>query len=70
MLKMASRITDWRKEEVLDGGTGVPPKLLLQIHDELVFELMANESDVEKLKTTVTRCCTEECVEELGLKVP
>ena len=68
MLKMASRITDWRKEA--DAGTGVPPKLLLQIHDELVFELMANEADVEKLKTTVKRCCTEDCVEELQLKVP
>ncbi len=70
MLKMASRITDWRKEDVPDGGTGIPPKLLLQIHDELVFELMANEADVQKLKLTVIRCCTEECVEELQLKVP
>ena len=67
---MASRISDWRKEVVIDGSTGIPPKLLLQIHDELVFELMANEADVEKLKSTVLRCCTEECVEELGLKVP
>lgn len=70
MLKMASRITDWRKEPIVDGGTGVPPKLLLQIHDELVFELMANEADVSKLKTTVIRCCTEECSAELQLKVP
>ncbi len=65
MLKMAARITDWRTE-----GMGVPPKLLLQIHDELIFEVVANEDDVIKLKTIVTRCCTEECVEELKLKVP
>ena len=69
MLKMASRITDWRKERE-GGGSCIPPKMLLQIHDELVFELVANEADVEKLKATVIRCCTEECVEELQLKVP
>ncbi len=68
MLKMASRITDWRKEG--NGGTSIPPKMLLQIHDELVFELIANEAEVEHLKATVIRCCTEECVEELQLKVP
>ena len=28
MLKMASRITDWRKEGTGDGGTGTPPRML------------------------------------------
>jgi DNA polymerase I len=70
MLKMASRITDWRKEGTGNGETGIPPRLILQIHDELLFELVANQADVDKLKETVTRCCTEECVDELQLKVP
>lgn len=70
MLKMASRITDWRKEGTGNGETGIPPRILLQIHDELLFELVANQADVDKLKETVTRCCTEECVDELQLKVP
>ena len=65
---MASRITDWRKEG--NSSTSIPPKMLLQIHDELVFELKANKEDVENLKDIVIRCCTEECVEELQLKVP
>lgn len=64
MLKMANRITDWRQEG------GIPPKLLLQIHDELLFEIPANQSDVDKLKSVVTRACTEECQEELRLSVP
>mmetsp|Transcript_816 Transcript_816/g.1120 ORF Transcript_816/g.1120 Transcript_816/m.1120 type:complete len:994 (-) Transcript_816:252-3233(-) len=70
MLKMASRLTDWRKEGATGDGSGVPPKLLLQIHDELVFELVANEADVTRFKSIVCRCCTEECVQELHLEVP
>lgn len=42
----------------------------LQIHDELLFELAANQADVDRLKATVSRSCTDECAEELHLKVP
>jgi DNA polymerase I-like protein with 3'-5' exonuclease and polymerase domains len=28
MLKMASRLTDWRKEGTGHGGTGTPPRML------------------------------------------
>ena len=42
----------------------------LQIHDELLFELPANQVDVDRLKKIVIRSCTEECAEELQLKVP
>ena len=65
MLEMATRTTGWRAE-----STGVSPKLLLQIHDELASEVIANKADVLKLKEIVTRCCAEECIEELQLKVP
>jgi len=70
MLKMASRLTDWRKEGTGHGGTGTPPRMLLQIHDELLFELEANQADVDRLKATVARSCTNECADELRLKVP
>eukprot|EP00590_Aulacoseira_subarctica_P003908 CAMPEP_0172422942 /NCGR_PEP_ID=MMETSP1064-20121228/9045_1 /TAXON_ID=202472 /ORGANISM="Aulacoseira subarctica , Strain CCAP 1002/5" /LENGTH=62 /DNA_ID=CAMNT_0013164043 /DNA_START=16 /DNA_END=200 /DNA_ORIENTATION=- len=62
---MASRIMDWRKE-----GGSMPPKLILQIHDELVFEVAANEADISKLRDSVTRCCTQECQRDLKIKVP
>jgi len=65
MIKMASRIMDWRKE-----GGSMPPKLILQIHDELVFEVAANEADISKLRDSVTRCCTQECQRDLKIKVP
>uniref|UniRef100_A0A7S3V8E1 DNA-directed DNA polymerase n=1 Tax=Chaetoceros debilis TaxID=122233 RepID=A0A7S3V8E1_9STRA len=70
MLKMASRITDWRKERTGNGESNTPPRMLLQIHDELLFEIVANQADVDRLRSVVTRCCTEECVEEFRLKVP
>jgi len=70
MLKIASRLTDWRKEGSDTGGSGAAPKMLLQIHDELVFEIMANKANVDRLTATVNRCCAEECAEELHLKAP
>uniref|UniRef100_A0A7S4JPM5 DNA-directed DNA polymerase family A palm domain-containing protein n=1 Tax=Odontella aurita TaxID=265563 RepID=A0A7S4JPM5_9STRA len=70
MLKMSSRIMDWKKE-CLDspGGSVVPPMILLQIHDELLFETNANEIDVKMLRDAIMRCCAEECVREFNLKV-
>jgi len=66
MLKVASRLMEWKKE----GGTHDPPKLILQIHDELVFEVAAKEDEIKLLKDIVIRCCTVECQNELQLKVP
>jgi DNA polymerase I-like protein with 3'-5' exonuclease and polymerase domains len=70
MLKMASRIMDWAKQTSNYGGTGKPPRLVLQIHDELLFEVVATEEDVQRLKDTVIRCCAQECERDLKLKVP
>jgi len=70
MLKIASRLTDWRKEASDAGGTGMAPKMLLQLHDELVIELMSNKADLERLTVAVKRCCAEECEQELHLRVP
>eukprot|EP00559_Dactyliosolen_fragilissimus_P008551 CAMPEP_0184870074 /NCGR_PEP_ID=MMETSP0580-20130426/36381_1 /TAXON_ID=1118495 /ORGANISM="Dactyliosolen fragilissimus" /LENGTH=890 /DNA_ID=CAMNT_0027371971 /DNA_START=169 /DNA_END=2841 /DNA_ORIENTATION=- len=70
MLKMASQISHWKKIGCGKGGSGIAPKILLQIHDELLFEIMANEIDIDILKSTVMRCCVEECSQELKLKSP
>ena len=42
----------------------------LQIHDELLFETIKSISEVKRLHSAIMRCCGEECVEELQLKVP
>jgi len=41
----------------------------LQIHDELLFEVGASETDVNRLKSVVLRCA-DECKEEFRLHVP
>jgi DNA polymerase-1 len=69
MLKIAARLSDWNKEAVNDGSTGKVPRILLQIHDELLFEIGANEADAGRLKSAVLRCA-DECGEEFRLTVP
>jgi len=70
MIKMSARIMDWKKEGATSAGTSVPPRILLQIHDELVFEVMANPVDVNRLRDAVMRCCADECVREFRMSVP
>ena len=70
MIKMSARIMDWKKEGATGDGTDVAPKILVQIHDELLFEVVANESDINRLRDAVMRCCAEECVREFRMSVP
>ena len=71
MIKMSARIMDWKKEvDAGDGKDRVPPKILLQIHDELLFEVMANEFDILQLRKAVLRCCADDCAREFNMQVP
>ena len=70
MIKMSARIMDWKKEGATGDGTGIAPKILVQIHDELLFEVVANESDIHRLRDAVMRCCAEDCVREFRMAVP
>ena len=70
MIKMSARIMDWKKEGATGDGTGIAPKMLVQIHDALLFEVVANESDINRLRDAVMRCCAEDCVREFRMAVP
>ena len=43
--------------------------MLLQIHDELLFEAPCNGDDIKALKGVVERCCGFEVARDLKLKV-
>ena len=66
MLKISRSIMNWTK----DTGRSPAPRLVLQIHDELLFEVTATDEDVQHLKDTIMRCCARECENDLKLKVP
>ncbi|CAM9435110.1 unnamed protein product [Discosporangium mesarthrocarpum] len=65
MAMIASGFNSWKAE-----GTGECPRLLMQIHDELVFECPANEEDLERLKGILQGCMEQEVPRQLGIKCP
>ncbi|CAM9230242.1 unnamed protein product [Choristocarpus tenellus] len=55
----------WRGE-----GCGDCPRLLMQIHDELVFECPACEEDLERLKNLLHACMEQKVPTSLGIRCP
>jgi DNA polymerase I-like protein with 3'-5' exonuclease and polymerase domains len=86
MVKMAYVISKWKRKNDSDSissrsrssdtstdsqiAAAKSPRLIMQIHDELLFECPANMKDITKLKELVIKCCSEECRTELQLSVP
>ncbi|KAL7444515.1 hypothetical protein ACHAXH_008374 [Discostella pseudostelligera] len=46
------------------------PRMLLQIHDEMILEVRLNERDIKLLKDIVVKSCCNDCERFFGLKVP
>ena len=65
---------NWKPTQLFSVSSMLPSNLLdtyrLQIHDELIFEVWANDEELKRVKDAVLRCCGDECVEELKLQVP
>ena len=69
MLKICSSLSNWHKDNKSDSSF-IAPRLLLQIHDELLFEVSNSTNVINRMKETVIRCCGDECYQDLKLKVP
>ncbi|CAM9118397.1 unnamed protein product [Sphacelaria rigidula] len=67
MVLLAVRLDQWRRS--LQPG-GDSPRMIMQIHDELVFECPAREEDLGKLKGLLKKCMEEETPARLGIKCP
>ncbi|CBJ29252.1 DNA polymerase [Ectocarpus siliculosus] len=67
MVLVARRLDAWRSS--LDEGLDCP-RLIMQIHDELVLECPACEEDLERLKGLLADCMEVEAPAVLGIKCP
>lgn len=70
MLNMARRLQEWQNGARKNHEDSVAPKMLLQIHDELLFELMFREDDAKQLQEIALQSCCRDCETYFGLKVP
>jgi len=50
-------------------GAILVPRLLIMLHDELVFEVPARSEEIQCLVTVVRDACAKEVVKDFNLKV-
>jgi len=72
MLKVSRKLMVWRDKREREGLPGElvhVPRLLVQIHDELLFECPSFAEDVVGLKNVLQETCAVECARDFGLSV-
>ncbi|KAL3795410.1 hypothetical protein ACHAW5_005372 [Stephanodiscus triporus] len=63
MIHLATNLMRWQDD-------ATRPRMLLQIHDELILEVRFNEQDIKKLKDIAQKSCCFDCEKLFQLKVP
>jgi len=63
MINMTTNLTRWQ-------DVSSRPRMLLQIHDEMILEVCFNENDIKDLKDIAMKSCCSDCERLFQLKVP
>jgi len=63
MINMTTNLTRWQ-------DVSSRPRMLLQIHDEMILEVRFNENHIKDLKDIATKSCCNDCERLFQLKVP
>jgi len=69
MINMAQNLMRWR-DDADPNGTRTRPRMLLQIHDEVILEVRLNKRDITRLQAIAQKSCCEDCEDVFGLNVP
>ncbi|KAL7542317.1 hypothetical protein ACHAXR_011673 [Thalassiosira sp. AJA248-18] len=70
MINMQTTLTMHWRDDVDPIGTSNRPRMILQIHDEVILEVRFNERDIKRLQTIAQKSCCLDCEDFFGLKVP
>jgi len=70
MLKIGSYIMRLSKHNFEKSTHWVEPKMLLSIHDELLFEVADDKAEIDQFMKAIQNCCVKECEHDLKLRVP
>lgn len=63
MIRLSENLQSWQEGNAR-------PKMVLQIHDEVLLELRFNEEDIKKMQAVAVKSCCRDCEELFNLKVP
>jgi len=69
MITIAQNLMRW-PDDAESNGTRARPRMLLQIHDEVILEARENQHDIKRLWDVVQRSCCRDCENKFGLQVP
>lgn len=70
MIQLSERLQSWQEVAVGEDSISPRPRMVLQIHDEVLLELRFNEGDIKRLQAIALKSCCHDCEELFNLKVP